>query len=90
MIVEVFPSLTYPNHYTLVTGVYPDHHGIVNNTMRDPVFVAHGPAFEQHLVVPEFDNVNVYALLAKVLDITPLPNDGKLSVTAGMLRAPAH
>lgn len=32
-----FPSLTFPNHYTLVTGLYPDHHGIVNNTMYDPV-----------------------------------------------------
>jgi predicted AlkP superfamily pyrophosphatase or phosphodiesterase len=31
-----FPSLTFPNHYTLVTGLYPDHHGIVNNTMDDP------------------------------------------------------
>jgi predicted AlkP superfamily pyrophosphatase or phosphodiesterase len=31
-----FPSLTFPNHYTLVTGLRPDHHGIVNNTMIDP------------------------------------------------------
>lgn len=31
-----FPSLTFPNHYTLVTGLYPDHHGIINNTMYDP------------------------------------------------------
>ena len=31
-----FPSLTFPNHYTLVTGLVPDHHGIVNNTMEDP------------------------------------------------------
>ena len=31
-----FPSLTFPNHYTLVTGLRPDHHGVVNNTMRDP------------------------------------------------------
>ena len=30
-----FPSLTFPNHYTVVTGLYPDHHGIVNNTMFD-------------------------------------------------------
>lgn len=30
-----FPSLTFPNHYTLVTGKWPDHHGIVNNTMTD-------------------------------------------------------
>jgi len=30
-----FPSLTYPNHYTLVTGLRPDHHGIIENVMRD-------------------------------------------------------
>lgn len=32
-----YPTLTFPNHYTMVTGLRPDHHGIVNNTMRDPV-----------------------------------------------------
>jgi predicted AlkP superfamily pyrophosphatase or phosphodiesterase len=31
-----YPSLTFPNHYTLVTGVRPDKHGVVHNTMRDP------------------------------------------------------
>ncbi|MCL1500109.1 ectonucleotide pyrophosphatase/phosphodiesterase [Xanthomonas nasturtii] len=31
-----YPSLTFPNHYTLVTGLRPDHHGIVHNSMRDP------------------------------------------------------
>lgn len=31
-----FPSKTFPNHYTLVTGLRPDHHGIVNNNMVDP------------------------------------------------------
>jgi len=31
-----YPSLTFPNHYTLVTGLHPDQHGIVNNNMRDP------------------------------------------------------
>ena len=30
-----FPSLTFPNHYTLVTGLYPDHHGIVANSFED-------------------------------------------------------
>jgi ectonucleotide pyrophosphatase/phosphodiesterase family member 5 len=33
---SVFPSYTFPNHYSIVTGLYPDHHGIVNNSMRDP------------------------------------------------------
>jgi predicted AlkP superfamily pyrophosphatase or phosphodiesterase len=27
-----FPSKTFPNHYTLVTGLYPSHHGIVANS----------------------------------------------------------
>lgn len=31
-----FPTKTFPNHYTLVTGLRPDHHGVVNNTMEDP------------------------------------------------------
>jgi predicted AlkP superfamily pyrophosphatase or phosphodiesterase len=31
-----FPSLTFPNHYTQVTGLDPDQHGIVHNTMVDP------------------------------------------------------
>jgi len=31
-----FPSKTFPNHWTLVTGLHPDHHGIVANTMEDP------------------------------------------------------
>src|SRR5262245_39003460 len=30
----VYPSLTYPNHYTIVTGLYPDEHGMVNNSMH--------------------------------------------------------
>jgi predicted AlkP superfamily pyrophosphatase or phosphodiesterase len=33
-----FPSKTYPNHYTLVTGLYPEHHGIVANGFYDPEF----------------------------------------------------
>jgi predicted AlkP superfamily pyrophosphatase or phosphodiesterase len=40
----VYPSVTYPNHYTLVTGLYPEEHGIVNNTMRDPVLGSFTPS----------------------------------------------
>ncbi|MEO5817411.1 MAG: ectonucleotide pyrophosphatase/phosphodiesterase [Gemmatimonadaceae bacterium] len=31
-----FPSKTFPNHFTLVTGLYPGHHGIVGNAFFDP------------------------------------------------------
>ena len=36
-LVPVFPTLTFPNFYTMATGLYPDHHGIVSNTMLDSV-----------------------------------------------------
>ncbi len=31
-----YPSLTFPNHLSLVTGLYPEHHGIVANSFYDP------------------------------------------------------
>ena len=48
-----FPSLTFPNHFTIVTGLYPEHHGLVANgfydetrraryTMSDPTVVTDG------------------------------------------------
>ncbi len=30
-----FPSKTFPNHYTIATGMYPDHHGLVDNNFLD-------------------------------------------------------
>ncbi|MCJ1395696.1 hypothetical protein MMC18_008582 [Xylographa bjoerkii] len=30
-----FPSVTFPNHYTLVTGLYPESHGVVGNSFWD-------------------------------------------------------
>ncbi|XP_077446710.1 autotaxin-like isoform X2 [Stigmatopora argus] len=36
----VYPSKTFPNLYTLATGLYPESHGIVGNIMHDPVFNA--------------------------------------------------
>jgi predicted AlkP superfamily pyrophosphatase or phosphodiesterase len=35
-----YPSVTFPNHYTLVTGLYPSHHGIVGNKFYDRGFKA--------------------------------------------------
>jgi predicted AlkP superfamily pyrophosphatase or phosphodiesterase len=30
-----FPSLTFPNHFTIVTGLYPEHHSLVANSFYD-------------------------------------------------------
>lgn len=32
-----FPSITFPNHISIVTGLYPQNHGVIANTMYDPV-----------------------------------------------------
>jgi predicted AlkP superfamily pyrophosphatase or phosphodiesterase len=34
-LIPSFPTLTFPNHWTIVTGLRPDRHGIVSNTMVD-------------------------------------------------------
>ncbi|KAK0655791.1 alkaline-phosphatase-like protein [Cercophora newfieldiana] len=31
-----FPSVTFPNHFTLASGLYPEAHGVVGNTFWDP------------------------------------------------------
>ncbi|KPM49641.1 alkaline phosphatase family protein [Jiulongibacter sediminis] len=36
-LIPSFPSKTFPNHYTLVTGLYPQNHGIVANSFFDKV-----------------------------------------------------
>ncbi len=31
----VFPTKTFPTHYSIVTGLYPENHGIISNSFRD-------------------------------------------------------
>lgn len=35
-LIPVFPSNTFPNHYSIATGLYPENSGLINNTMYDP------------------------------------------------------
>jgi predicted AlkP superfamily pyrophosphatase or phosphodiesterase len=35
-LVPVFPTLTFPNHFSLVSGVHPEIHGLVANSFWDP------------------------------------------------------
>ncbi len=39
-LIPSFPTKTFPNHYTIVTGLYPENHGITANTIYDPEFDA--------------------------------------------------
>ena len=64
-------------------------HGYDNDdpNMR-ALFIAHGSAFKHGLVVPEFDNVDIYPMMTHILHITPIANDGKISDVQAMLAAP--
>ena len=37
-LIPAFPTKTFPNHYTLVTGLYPAQHGIITNVMYDTLW----------------------------------------------------
>ena len=34
-LIPCYPSKTFPNHYSMATGLHPDHHGIVMNSFYD-------------------------------------------------------
>lgn len=50
------------------------------------LFIAHGSAFQKNLVVPPFQNINIYNLMSTVLNIKPSPNDGCLDCFKQMLK----
>ncbi len=35
-VISSFPTKTFPNHYSIATGLYPDHHGLINNSFYAP------------------------------------------------------
>ena len=47
--------------------------------IASPMFIASGPAFKPGVVLPAFDNVDVYPLLMRLLELAPLPSDGEIT-----------
>uniref|UniRef100_J3KXB0 Uncharacterized protein n=2 Tax=Oryza brachyantha TaxID=4533 RepID=J3KXB0_ORYBR len=43
------------------------------------IFFAHGPRFEEGRVVPSFENVEIYNVIASILNMEPAPNNGSAS-----------
>ncbi|XP_018423891.1 PREDICTED: ectonucleotide pyrophosphatase/phosphodiesterase family member 7 [Nanorana parkeri] len=61
-------------------------HGFDNEAIdMKTIFRAVGPSFKQGLLVEPFESVHVYALMCKLLGITPEVHDGSLDVTRNML-----
>ena len=49
-LVSVYPSLTFPAHYSLVTGLHPERHGLVGNRFYDPARGAEYDYRDRHSV----------------------------------------
>ncbi len=80
-LVDTQEYLNRPNRH-----ISKGEHGYDNDDPKmRALFVAHGPAFKRGLTVPEFDNVDIYPLLAKILGIKPAHNDGDFNVVKPML-----
>lgn len=61
-------------------------HGYDNElpSMR-AIFIAHGSAFKKGAVIEPFENIQLYNVIARILGLTPAPNDGNDSVAGAVL-----
>ena len=61
-------------------------HGFDNaNPKMDAFFVAYGPAFKKEVKLGRFENIHLYEVMAKILDIEPAPNDGDIDAVIEIL-----
>jgi alkaline phosphatase D len=62
-------------------------HGYDNNNKdMHAIFFAAGPAFKVNHIQPQFNNVDIYSLMAKVIEIEAPMNDGNFDNVKGMLK----
>lgn len=66
--------------------IYGDHGYDPSDPKMAALFVAVGPDFREGVTVPDFPNVDVYPMLAQLLHIAPLPNDGDDSLAKAALK----
>ena len=74
----------YESHQSYYSGgthgydpAHPDMHAF---------FLAHGPAFNSGITVPAFENIQLYNLMAKVLELEPAENDGNIEMVENVLK----
>ena len=66
---------------------YAATHGYDNFTPEmEAIFYAAGPSFKKHVEVPQMANVNLYLMIARLLNIQPAPNDGDSAVVQRLFK----
>lgn len=66
---------------------YAATHGYDNFTPEmEAIFYAAGPSFKRHAEVPQMANVNLYLMIARLLNIQPAPNDGDSAVVQQLFK----
>jgi predicted AlkP superfamily pyrophosphatase or phosphodiesterase len=83
-VVDVNPNLAIVPKTLSAEEVYHGYDPAVR--AMHGLFVASGPAFKTGVVVPAFENVDIYGVLARVLGVVPAPNDGDPRMAARLLR----
>lgn len=62
-------------------------HGFDNaNPKMDGIFVAYGPAFKKEVKLDRFENIHLYEVMAKILNVDPAPNDGNIETVIEILK----
>ncbi|MAC06300.1 MAG: alkaline phosphatase family protein [Balneola sp.] len=62
-------------------------HGFDNaNIKMDALFIAHGPAFKNKFTMGRIENIHLYEVMAKILNVHPAPNDGDFNTVKEMLK----
>ncbi|KAL3532608.1 hypothetical protein ACH5RR_006129 [Cinchona calisaya] len=64
-LIPVFPAVTFPNHYSIVTGLYPAYHGIIHNYFTDPKT---GEVFSMNSHEPSRGLGSLYGRLWQIMD----------------------
>ena len=68
---EIYPTLTYPTHQSMISGMFPDKHGVINNIQFVPGTLT-TPWNWYHDVVKRPDLMDI----AKKTAFSPLPSAG--------------
>lgn len=86
ILVEAEPgwSVTWSHDKESYTGGTHGYDNLIPDMQG--IFYAHGPAFKSGYVHPSFYNVNVYTIIATILNLTPAKTDGSLDEVRGMMK----